>query len=245
MVTALLLLVLSAQPAMTQAQPLVAASNTLTGALATAAGATRVVVLAPASLRDPTAYRLSEEELATAREADLIVYTGMEAMAAQLEDGAASGHARILQVAADYSLGALRHSILAIAEVLGTTRQANTSIGALVDFFDSWRQELRSDGVYGAPVLCHVFERGLMEELGFAVKGSFGPDPLQAGDIERLLSQWADFRVDDWSDEVSGPLRVSHPHAHLVLILRYPGPDGTSSLLDVLRADRERLKAAN
>jgi zinc transport system substrate-binding protein len=246
---ALAALVLSATLALPAAaatpKPLkVAATNSWTAAFAVAAGATDVVTLAPSTLRHPAEYDLAPSDVLALRGVDLIVYTGFEVMAKKLADAAGSQKIRMLQINADYSLATMRSSLLAIAAVTGTADKARESITRLESFMASWKADLRAGGAGGSPIIVHVFQQPLMAELGFSVKGVFGPDPLEADQISRLSKSGAALLVDNWHNEVAAPLRETMPSARFASLINFPGPDGTVSLLDVLADDRERLAAA-
>ena len=222
----------------------VVATNTWTAAFARAAGIQDVVTLAPAELRHPAEYELKASDVAALKGADLIVSTGFEVMAARLAEAAGSQNIRIIQIDADYTLSIMRSSLLKLADAAGTLPQARASIAALEEFEASWKEELRARGLAGAPILVHVFQRPLMEELGFTVKGVFGPAPLEAAQIARLSREKVSLVVDNWHNEVAAPLRETLPRVPYASLINFPGPDGTATLLDVMADNRKRLAAA-
>jgi zinc transport system substrate-binding protein len=225
-------------------QQRVVATNTWTAAFAAAAGAVDVAVLAPASLRHPAEYELKAADVAMLRNADLIVYSGFEAMARKLTVTAGEGGVRMLRINADYSAATMRASILAIAAVLGTEPKARQNLAALEEQLAAWKAALRANGLSEAPVVAHVFQTPLLKDLGFDVKGVFGPGPLEAAQIAKLSSIPAKFIIDNWHDEVAAPLKETMKAARYLSFINFPGPDGTASLLDVLSDNRERLEAA-
>ena len=222
----------------------IVATTSWTAALATAAGAKDVLTIAPSDLRHPAEYDMKPSDVAALSGVDLIVSTGFEVMAKRLAEAAGSRNVRILQVDADYSLATLRRSILAIAAVTGTEAQARASIAALEDFMASWKADLRARGLAGAPVIVHVFQQPLAQELGFTVAAVFGPAPLEAAQISRLSALKVALVIDNWHGEVAGPLRETMPGARFASLINFPGPDGTATLLDVLADNRKRLAAA-
>ncbi len=222
----------------------IVATNSWTAAFAAAAGATDVVTLAPSGLRHPAEYELKPSDIVMLKGAKLIVTTGFEVMAKRLAEAAGSRRIRVLHIDADYSLATLRTSIMAIAEVLGTQDKARASVAELEAFLSSWKQELRDDGLYGAPILVHVFQEPLMAELGFTIRGVFGPAPLEAAQIARLSAQNVTYVVDNWHNEVAAPLRETMPAARYASLVNFPGPDDTKTLLDVLSEDRHILSTA-
>jgi hypothetical protein len=222
----------------------VIATNSWTAALAAAAGATTIVTLAPSDLRHPAEYELKPSDIAALDGADLIVYTGFEVMAQKLADAAGSRKIRMLKIDADYSLATLRASLSAIAAATGTEEVARQNIAVLEKFMASWKEELRAAKVFGAPILVHVFQRPLMAELGFTIKGVFGPAPLEAAQIAKLSKESVRLAVDNWHNEVAAPLKETLKDARFASLINFPGPAATVSLLDVLIEDRARLKGA-
>ncbi len=222
----------------------VIATNSWTAAFAAAAGATDITTLAPSDLRHPAEYELKPSDVAALQGAGLIIDTGFEVMAKKLAEAAGSQDIRMLKIGADYSLPTMRASILAIADLLGTGQKAKQSVAALEEFMSSWKKELASAGLGGAPVVAHVFQQPLIAELGFTVAGVFGPGPLEAAQIARLSPLKARLIIDNWHNEAGGPLRETMKTSRYVSLINFPGPDGTKSLLDVLADNRARLKAA-
>ncbi|MGO9308231.1 MAG: hypothetical protein ACLQDL_04310 [Spirochaetia bacterium] len=242
---AALVLIAAALPAGAQQASLrIVATNSWTAALAAAAGASDIVTLAPSDLRHPAEYELKPSDVALLQGAGLIVSTGFEVMAKKLAEAAGSQNIRVLQIDADYSLATMRTSLLAIADVLGTPAKARASIASLESFMASWKAELQAAGLDGAPVVVHLFQQPLMVELGFDVKGVFGPGPLEASQIAKLTPVNARLIVDNWHNEAAGPLRETMKNARYVSLINFPGPDGTRSLFDVLSDNRARLRAA-
>jgi len=234
-----------AGPAQTlQKDARVVATNGWTAAFAAAAGARDIVTLAPVGLRHPAEYELKPSDVARLKGAKLIVTTGFEVMAKRLAETAGSRRIRVLRIDADYSLATLRTSILAVANVLGTQDQARVAIADLETFLSSWKQELRDDGLYGAPIVVHVFQQPLMTELGFTIKGVFGPAPLEAAQIAKLSTEKVTYIVDNWHNEVAAPLRETMPGARYASLINFPGPDDTKTLIDVLSDDRHILSTA-
>jgi zinc transport system substrate-binding protein len=228
-----------------QKQMRVIATNSWTAALADAAGAADVVILAPTGLRHPAEYELAPSDVTALKDADLIIYTGFEVMAKKLSDAASSQKIRLLQIGADYSLETLRASINAIAAAAGTMDKAHASITALEAFIGSWKSELAAAGLGGAPVVVHLFQQPLIQELGFSIRGVFGPAPLEAAQITKLSPLPAALIVDNWHNEVGGPLKETMKTSRYVSLINFPGPGGTVTLLDVLAWNRLLLKAAS
>ena len=166
-------------------------------------------------------------------------------MAKKLAAAASDGGIRMLHIDADYSLATLQASIMAIGVALGTEPKARESVAALGQSISAWKAELQSTGLYGAPVVAHVFQVPLLKDLGFDIKGVFGPGPLEAAQIAKLSPIPATFIVDNWHNEAGGPLKETMKATRYVSFINFPGPDGTTSLLDVLADNRSRMETAS
>jgi len=237
-------LALFSTPSMAQSKEIrVVATNTWTAAIAAAAGATQIVTLAPGDLRHPAEYELKPSDVMLLKGADVIVYTGFETMAKKLALAASDGGIKMIQIDADYSVATMRNSIMAIASVLGTEPEARQSVAALEQSIADWKAELQSKGLFGARVVAHVFQMPLLKDLGFDIKGVFGPGPLEAAQIAKLSPVPATLIVDNWHNEAGAPLKETMKAALYVSFINFPGPDGTTSLLDVLADNRKRLGA--
>jgi zinc transport system substrate-binding protein len=222
----------------------VVATNSWTAAFAAAAGATDIVTLAPSELRHPAEYELKPSDVAALRGAGLIVYSGFEVMARKLADAAGSQSIRMLKIDADYTPSVLQASITAVADALGTQAAGARSLAELTAFLSSWKAELAGAGLGGSRIVVHVFQAPLMKELGFTAAGVFGPGPLEAAQIARLSQSGATLIVDNWHNEAGGPLKETMKSAGYASLVNFPGVDGTRTLLDVLKDNRARLKAA-
>ena len=83
-----------------------------------------------------------------------------------------------------------------------------------------------------------------MAELGFTIKGVFGPAPLEAAQIAKLSAEKVTYIVDNWHNEVAGPLRETMPDTRYASLINFPGPDATKTLMDVLSDNRHILSTA-
>jgi hypothetical protein len=89
-------------------------------------------------------------------------------------------------------------------------------------YFAAWRREIARLGLSGAPVLVHFFQQPLVQELGFQVKGVFGPGPLEPAQIVTLSDQASALIVDNWHNELGGPLQETVPEARSCRLI-HPG----------------------
>lgn len=222
----------------------VVATTPWTAAFALAAGADHVDVLAPYDMQHPPEYELRATDIGRARNADLLIYAGYEAMMGRI--GSALGEAApdMLQIQTDHAQATIEASVMAIAEELGTEEVARARVAELIDFLDEWRGEIDRRGADDLTVITHAFQAPILRELGIEPVGVFGPGPLSAGQIDQLSRRNPDLVVDVWHNQSAAPLRETVPEAEFVALINFPGRDGTRTLMDVLAHKRLTLGAA-
>jgi len=220
------------------------ATTPWTAAFAQAAGLGSVHVLAPYDLRHPAEYELRPGDVLAVREADILIYAGYERMMERLAGTGQASDQKRIQIATSYDMQTLEKSLMAIARAAGTVGQATAEVEKIRTFYAAWRAELKREGLYGAPVLVHFHQQPLARELGFEIAGVFGPGPLEAQQIVKLSRQHAALCIDNWHNEVAAPLKETMPAVTFVSFINFPGKDGTRSIMDVLRYNRNVLKQA-
>jgi zinc transport system substrate-binding protein len=222
----------------------VLATTSWTAAFARAAGLSEIRILAPYEMTHPSEYELKPSDLQAVAEAELIIYAGYEIMVQRLKAAVGRSEAKLLQIGTDYSLATLRESIGKIAAINKTESFAQKSISEIAEMYEDWWEELRKAGVSGSPVLVHVFQKPLAEELGFEVKGVFGPRPLEARQIATLSENSVSLIIDNNHNPVAMPLRETLDEIPYVSFINFPASKDSGALLDVLRSNRRTLASA-
>jgi hypothetical protein len=226
-----------------EAQPDVVATTSWTAAFARAAGAENVHVLAPYELRHPPEHELAPSDVQIVGEASFIIFAGYERMVERLRDAVGEGP-ELIQITTNYELDTIREGLTTIASALGTTAVAQQQIAQIEAFYQEWRSELSDRELANSRVICHMFQAPLARQLGLEVVGTFGPAPLEAGQIRDLSETQVDFVIDNWHNDVGAPLAESMPETTFVTFLNFPGHEDTRSLMDVLVYNRQRLREA-
>jgi hypothetical protein len=221
----------------------VVATTSWTAAFASAAGAESIHVLAPYELRHPPEYELAPSDVQRVGEASFVIFAGYERMVERLKDAVGDGP-QLIQITTTYELDTIRSSVRRIASAIGTEEAAERRITEIEEFYADWRAELVNAGLSESRVICHMFQAPLAKELGFEVVGTFGPAPLEATQIRSLSETEVDFIIDNWHNDVGKPLTETMPDTPVVTFVNFPGHEGTRSLLDVLRYNREEFGEA-
>lgn len=235
--------IVSAESQREESSPVLATTG-WTAAFARAAGLSEVGILAPYELAHPAEYELKPSDLQAVAEAELIIFAGYEIMVRRLKDATKESGSKLLQIKTDYSLITLKESISKIASVSGTIEHAEKSIKMIAEMYEDWRNELRKASLLGAPVLVHLFQKPLAEELGFEVKGVFGPTPIEARQIITLSQESVRLIIDNGHNPVGIPLRETLPKIPYASFINFPPTRNSGSLLDILNTNRRALAEA-
>jgi len=234
---------LGAMPAQEQAAGVIA-TTAWTAAFVQLAGIEDVRVLAPYEMRHPPEYELKPSDIEAVAHARLIVFAGYETMVEKLKETAGRKDIETLQIDTRNDLATTRASVGKIAAALGTEGVAAENLQELERYFADWRREISELGLAGAPVLVHFFQQPLARELGFEVRGVFGPGPLEPAQIVALSEHEVPLIIDNWHNEISRPLVETIPGALKVSWVNFPGSFDTRSLRDVLEYNRRALVQA-
>ena len=125
---------------------------------------------------------------------------------------------------------------------MGTESEAERNLTALRKLYGEWRTEISTSGLRDRPVVTHVFQKPLVEELGLKVVGVFGPAPLEATQIRTLAERSPALIVDNVHNPIAGPLAEAVPEADVVVFRNFPGSKRERDLVDVLKANRLALE---
>lgn len=241
---ALMMVTAGAEVAGAQSSASVLATTPWTAAFARVAGAEEVDLLAPYEMRHPPEYELRATDLARIEAADLVVYAGYERMMERLQRALGDANVSSVQITTVHTMEVIEESVTKIAEALGTEEAARRNLSEIRSFFDSWQEELESLGLGRRPVIVHRFQGALMESLGVNIAGTFGPGPLEAQQIVRLSESEAVLIVDNWHNQVAGPLTETMQGVPVVSFVNFPGHAGTRTMADVLSYNRRQLREA-
>lgn len=225
------------------------ASTGWTAAYARLAGLEDVRVLAPLELQHPPEYELRPSDLEAVARARLVIYAGYEVMVEKLVETAGRARARLVQVETRNDLPSIQAGVRRIAEAAGTEEEAERNLRGIGIFYDDWKRELAAAGLEGAPVLVQALLRPLAAELGFEIRGVFGPGPLEPRQIARLSATQPSAAqvlivIDNWHNPGGRALEETLPGVPRVELLNFPGAFGTRTLPDLLRYNREALAVA-
>ena len=219
----------------------VVATSSWTAAYAEAAGAEKIVILAPFDMVHPSEYELRPGDIPKLMNAKLIVFAGYEIMTERLKEGLNLPAERLLQIETDYNFESMEKSILKIAVQLGTESVARENIQAIQKELLEGKMLVDEKRLTNFPVVVHWFQTSLALELGFVPDIVFGPDSPEASEIIAVSKTGAYLIIDNYHNAVGQPFKEVLPKAFYCQFLNFPGQQGTKTLSDVIRYNISQL----
>ncbi len=217
----------------------VTASTTWVGAMAEAAGAEVLRVLAPVELRHPAEYDFRASDVRYAVEADWLVWAGYEGFMRSLFEATGFPEDRIARVHTNNSPPVLKEVVGALAEQFGTRdtfRRWEAELDALAAEIQSGAAD---SGVPRTRAAVHEHHRVVAEWLGYDIVAVFGPAELTPSRLREILGADPELIIDNWHMPSGEPLRGQGREYHA--LINFPGQEGTTTLLDVLRYNTRKL----
>lgn len=227
--------ILGGESAIHAQEPLVVASTSWTAAMARAAGATNVAVLAPSELRHPAEYDFTVQDIERASRARYIIWGGYEPFIKKMAAVSGWPGSKLIAVQTDNYPSVIIPGVLKLAQVFGTGEKAASWQLRYSALVDAGRRAVKTSGAGSLRVVAHGFQAGFLTEMGYAVVGTIAPfGEMTPTRLHELVALRPDIVVDNWHNELGGPVANAAGCPHISLI-NFPGRDGTASLEDVLR----------
>lgn len=217
--------------------PSIVASTSWVGAIAEAAGATKVQVLAPMELRHPPEYDFAPQDIINASKADLVMWAGYEGFVKQLVRAAGIDESRLIKVNTNNAPDQLETTVRQVAELLGTIDRYEAWKADLDEWSATMQAQVARNSTTRVAVQFH--HQGLARYLGYDVVQVFGPQELSLGDVRAVEELEIDLIIDNWHSVQGESLKA--PDRDYIQLINFPGPFGTKSILDVLTFNAERL----
>lgn len=197
----------------------VVASTTLTGALATAAGAARVTPIVPADVADPAGYEPTDAQLAAAASADVVVLAATDRFAGRLRAVVAYPD-RLVVVRPGVDKATVTAQVTALAERLGTQAAAGRWVAAYARRHDEIVE--RGRGLNPLPRWTAVADRAVADWLAFMDLrrvGLFGPSRPRPAQVRAWAAAQPRLVVADAHRMAAAP---TVPGAAVVAVRVYP-----------------------
>jgi zinc transport system substrate-binding protein len=218
--------------------PVVVASTSWAGAFATAAGATNVTLVAPASVPHAPDYDPKPSDLAKIAAADYVLYAPFDSFAPRLRE-AAGGHAKTVELNLENTPKTIHSEVTRLGQLFGTSTQATQWLATFDRRYAELSAQLKGAEPQPAPnAVAHVFMAYWGEFAGLPVKGTYGPEPVTPGQLAQLTA----LRPGVVLANAHLPSNPDIPGASTIELINYPGAD--LNLLGVFEENTRRLTAA-
>lgn len=219
----------------------VVATNSWTAAFAKAAGATKVLVLAPYEMEHPSEYELRAKDIPVLSHAKVIIYAGYETMVQRIQTGMNLKKEVLLKIDTDYSMTSMEKSVMEIARKLGTEEIARQNLDSIRQTLADGKLLLQKAGINNHPVSVNFFQKSIVSEMGLPFDCIFGPAPLEAVDMDRISKSNSKAIVDNEHNPVGKPLQQVKMDAIYIQLLNFPGNHHTITLKDVIQFNISQL----
>ena len=201
----------------------VVASTTWTGALAKLAGAGDITVIAPTSVLHPPDYDPKPSDLVAAADADIVIYAEFESFAKRLVE-AAGGDTVIFPVTLENTAASIEAEVMRLATEFGSEDIARANLDTFLAAIDELGKDAAANVPDTAPVIVsQVFMAYWADWAGVTSAGTFGPQPMSAGDLAGLMEMQPTLIFDNY--HVPGGQAFEAEGTPRLQLINYPGDD--------------------
>lgn len=219
----------------------VVASTSWVGAIAEAAGATRVDVLAPLDLRHPPEYDFKPSDVKRSMEADYIVWGGYEPFMKKVQAVAAIPDAKMVHVMTDNIPATLKQQTKALSALFGTEAAQQQWERSLDRVTERILADAQKKGLAGKKAVVHRFLEEYARWMGLAVVGTFGGgEELTPVKMAELVKARPEIVVDNWHNSQGAGI-ASEAKVPRAVLINFPGHGGTRTIIDVVEYNAREL----
>ncbi|ATY12373.1 ABC transporter substrate-binding protein [Amycolatopsis sp. AA4] len=216
--------------------PAVVAASTWEGAFAKAAGAGKVTVLVPPSIKHAPDYDPKPSDLAAVAGARYVLYSRFEGFAGKLKDAAGSS-ATTVGLTLDNSKDNVEKEVRRLAGMFGTQAAAEKWIAGFEAEYARLSGEVKAKWPGGKQpqVIEQAFVGFAAQLSGANVLAAYGPEPVTAARLAELSAKHPQYVFDN--EAMSTGTVLPGTPAKQVSLVNYPGQD-----LDLLSVYRQNAK---
>jgi len=214
---------------------IVVASTSWAGAFAVAAGARNVTLVAPATVPHAPDYDPKPNDLAKVATADFVLYAPFDSFAPRLKE-AAGGHAKLVELNLENTPQTIHAEVTRLGQLFGTPTQAAQWLADFDKRYAELSAGLKSAQRQPPPTaVAQVFMAYWGPFAGLAVKGTYGPEPVTAGQLAALTAAHPTVVIDN----AHQPTNLDIPGARTIALINFPGAD--LNLISVFEENARRL----
>lgn len=176
-------------------KPEIIASTSWTAAFCDLAGADRIEIVAPCSMKHPPEYEITVSDIKKIEESPYFVYAGFERMMETLS-GALEGP-QMIQIQCTNAVSVVSSQAMKIASFLGTEDVCEERVMEYINVINEGKIALEKKYPEGASVFCNKNQLPLAKELGFKIAGVFGPGEITSDNMLFVKKNKIDFIIDN------------------------------------------------
>ncbi|MFK0244156.1 ABC transporter substrate-binding protein [Amycolatopsis azurea] len=216
--------------------PTVVAATSWEGAFAKAAGASKVTVIVPPSIKHAPDYDPKPSDLAAVASAQYLLYAPFEGFAGKLKEAAGST-AKPVELNLDNAKDNVEKEVRRLAGMFGTQAAAEKWITGFQQEYDRLSADVKKawPGGKQPQVIEQAFVRFAAQLSGSTVLATFGPEPVTASKLAELSAKNPQYVFDNEA-MTTGTVLPGTP-AKQVNVVNFPGED-----LDLLPVYRNNAK---
>jgi len=212
------------------AQGVVAASTSLAGAIAKAAGAKEVRVLTPGEVRHPPEYDLKPSDLLKFEGVDIVVCGGYEKMIAKLLETSKNKKVLVIQIETDTSPENLVTQARKISKILKTEKEEQ----AWEKHFSGKLKDLQKQisPFSGKRAVVHRFAEPFARWAGLSIVKMISPGELTPKVVAEAIAKKPELVVDIHHFPIAGVI-AENAKCRYIQVINFPGVDSTQTLEDI------------
>ena len=219
----------------------VIASTSWTAAFADLGGASKVEIIAPASLIHPPEYEITVSDVLKIDKADYFIYAGYERMMKSMGDAIGKTNTDLVQITTDNSIENVKAQAKLIASALKSQYYSEDRVYEYIETVENGKLAVAKKGLNKQKVYCHAMQVFLAKDLGLEVGGTFGPGPLTASQIAEVAKGGYDIIIDNVHNPIASPLMEVSPATKLVVWRNFPATVGRASLQKMVQENIDAL----
>lgn len=229
---------LFSSPLPSMAQGVVAASTSLAGAIAKAAGAKEVRVLTPGEVRHPPEYDLKPSDLLKFEGVDIVVYGGYERMVAKLLETSKNKKVLVIQIETDTSPEKLVTQARKISKILKTEKKEQTWERRFSERLKGLQKQISP--FFGKRAVVHRFAEPFARWAGLSIVQIISPGELTAKVVAEAIANKPELVVDIHHFPIAGVI-ADNARCRYIQVINFPGIGSTQTLEDIFEYNAFQL----
>jgi zinc transport system substrate-binding protein len=220
----------------------IVASTSWVGAFAKLAGATTITVIAPSNLQHPPDYDPKPSDLQAIGDADYVLLAGFEGFAARMQDAVGGDSNKVITVATENSLEAIRKEVTRLADIFGTQDVAAQNLATFESAYTALSNDVKATlNGKSAVVVNQLFVTPWVFFAGYTPAGMYGPMPMTAEELKKLTDLKPNVIFEN-AHMPAGQALAEATGATVVSIVNFP--DERLDLLTVAEANANAITTA-